>query len=170
MALWLILFAAFSAWTTDINSDIKVDEQSGQFGYPAQIFYSYEAASKKNFLVFRKHGHAIQSAWESLVERQTNSKESNGKAVSVYDLPIPTNTKLFNGGSYPGMKPKLVMPLELPHVMILPQAPIQHQFDQTTQSTLELPRFKSEDGNSFVMHSKILRSCSDGRCWPYMKG
>mmetsp|Transcript_10319 Transcript_10319/g.30202 ORF Transcript_10319/g.30202 Transcript_10319/m.30202 type:complete len:754 (+) Transcript_10319:165-2426(+) len=170
LALWLVLFATFSAWTTDINSNITVDEHSGQFGYPAQIFYSYEAASKKNFLFFRKHGHAIQTAWESLVERQRNSKESNEKAGSVYDLPIPTNTKLFNGGSYPGMKPKLSMPLELPHVMILPQAPIQHQFDQVTESTLELPRFKSDDGNSFVLHSKILVSCSDGRCWPYMKG
>lgn len=180
LALWLVLFASFSAWTTDVNGasdEAVMAEEKPQFGYPGQIFFSYGAASKKTFLHFRNHAHAIQHAWEALVKEHKTKNQTDkddSKDQQQYDMPIPTDTQLFNGGTYPGLKPVLYGAMELPHVMILPQAAIEFQYEQkmdtsVVQQKLDLPRLKSEfeDGDSFITHSKGLHSCTNGRCWPY---
>lgn len=156
-------------------------EVPNQFAYPPQIFYEYSAANNKLFMHFRKYGHSLQAAWEAVVERRR--KEQSEKGIETddkenYDYPIPSNTKLFNGG-LSLIKPRLYAPLELPHVLVL--SPIKHlSYEKTIEETAEdgtsstvrvdLPQLKSSDNvDSFLTHSKSLHSCSDGRCWPYAK-
>ena len=105
-----------------------------------------------------KQAPGIQYAWKNLVEQQQN-KDDNAE----YNFPRPTNIDLYNGSGR-----AYRVPLELPHIMILPQASFQFQHHHNTSIMVDLPRLKSEDGNSFTVHSKTLNSCYDGRCWPYV--
>ena len=184
--MWLVLYATFSAWTTMAGDEPLVATQDEsdvptQFAYPPQVFYEYSAASNKLFMHFRKYGHSLQAAWEAVVERRR--KEQSEKGIKPddnenYYYPIPSNTKLFNGGGEE-IKPKFYAPMELPHVLVL--SPVQKiSFEKTIEGTAEdgtsstvqvdLPKLKSSDNDhSFVVHSKSLQSCSDGRCWPYVR-
>jgi len=182
LGLWLVLYATFSAWTMPAGDGSpaatkdKTDEPT-QFAYSGKIFFDYSTATTKLFMHFRRYGHNLQAAWEAVVERQQT--QSNGVETdnnSNYDYPIPTNIKLYNGGSAEGIAPRLTAVMELPHVIILPQVPV--HFNTTIPTAAEegksatvqvnLPRFKSmEERNSFVSHSKSLKSCTEGRCWPY---
>lgn len=176
LALWIILFATFSAWTSmpdEANVPRNSDDTmaAAQFAYPGQSFFNYDQANTKTFGHFRKHGHAIQATWEAVVE---NSKRGNHTVDDTYHLPVPTNTKLYNGGTFPGLRPVLNAPMELPHVMILPQKDIHYEAivqkggsDAATTVEAKLPRFKSDNGKSLIAHSKKLESCSDSRCWPF---
>ena len=156
LALWLILFATFSAWTTPISPELDAEQQ---FSYPGQIFYDYDAAKNKGLMHFNKKGGTyIQNAWKNLVEQQQNKDDYDD-----YNFPRPTDIDLYNGGG----RRSYLAPLELPHIMILPQTSFQFQDHHNTSIMVDLPRIKSEDGNSFIVHSKTLDSCHDGRCWPY---
>jgi hypothetical protein len=191
LAMWLVLYATFSAWTTMSGDNPLVGTQDEsdvptQFAYPPQVFYDYSAASNKLFMHFRRYGYGLQATWEAVVERRR--KEQSEKGIETdddenYYYPIPSNTKLFNGGGGE-IKPKLSAPIELPHVLIL--SPVKNiSFNKTIEDTVkdtvkdgtsstvqvDLPKLKSSDNDnhSFVHHSKSLQSCSDGRCWPYIK-
>ena len=96
-----------------------------------------------------------------------------------YNYPHPTNINLYNGGH--SIQRILTVPMELPHMMILPQAAIRYEkrhkkiipiptgTEPTTNTIINLPKIKSDDGNdSFLVHSKSLNSCSNRRCWPYI--
>merc|ERR1719162_1164342 len=126
LALWLVIYATFSAWTmTAVDASEEVDPGPAQFAYPGQIFYEYSAAKQKLFMHFRKWGHTVQDAWVAAVERRRKEQLAGGIARTEeddYDYPIPINTELYNGGYV--IKPKLSVPMELPHVVILPQSTI----------------------------------------------
>ena len=182
LGLWIILYATFSAWTTPANNEPPVSRKDKtdrpfQFAYSGKMFFDYKAANDKLFMHFRKYGHRLQAAWEEVVEQQrieSSSIEMDNN--DSYDYPVPTNIKLYNGGNPEGIQPVLRGVLELPHVVILPQASIhfnkaiEEATGEATSALTQLIRFKSEDGeDSFTSHSKALKSCSDGRCWPYWK-
>jgi len=185
LSLWLVLYATFSAWTTiaagdgpSAGTELEAEDPI-QFAYPGQIFYEYNTASNKLFMHFRKYGYRLQGAWEAVSRQRQKVQSSNSietEDKDNYDYPIPTNTKLYNGGYPDGIQQKFLAAMELPHVLILPLRSVSYNktIDDTTRngtiSTVEklLPVLKSEDGNSFVTHSKSLHSCTDGRCWPYV--
>jgi len=187
LSLWLVLYATCSAWTSiaagdgpSAGTELEAEDPI-QFAYPGQIFYEYHTASNKLFMHFRKYGHSLQAAWEAVTRQRQKVLSSNGietEDKDNYDYPIPTNTKLYNGGYPDGIKQRFLAAMELPHVLILPLRSVSYNktiHDTTgngTISTVEklLPVLKSEDGNvnSFVTHSKSLHSCTDGRCWPYV--
>lgn len=179
LALWLVLYATFSAWTTAGGESSVGIEGGTQFAYPGDIFFDYAAANQKLFMHFRSNVHSLQAAWEVVVEQRRKEQNLTGierNDEDDYDYPVPTNTKLYNGGSE-NLGPRLFGPVELPHVVILsPVKPV--SYNKTIQHTSEdgtpgltvqvhLPRLKSEDDDSLVVHSKTIDGCSKFRCWPY---
>ena len=164
-AIWLCLFATFSAWTAPPDSsssnqtaysnttDVK------QFAYPGQIFFNYDVTILKALMHFRKFVHEIQNSWEHL-----------STTDSLFD-PKPTNIQEFDGGNIVQRR-KATAPLELPHFMMLPLTAYTHRKNDGT--SVELPGIKfdirdKENGKSFVVHSKHnVDACSNGRCWPYI--
>ncbi len=180
LALWLVLYATFSAWTAGGESSISI-EGGTQFAYPGDIFFDYSAASQKLFMHFRSNVHSLQAAWEVVVDQRRKEQTLTGierNDEDDYDYPVPTNTKLYNGGSE-NLGPKLFGPMELPHVVILsPVRPV--SYNKTIQNASEdgtpgltvqqvhLPRLKSPEGDdSLVVHSKTFDWCSNFKCWPY---
>merc|ERR1711935_90282 len=170
------MYATFSAWTMMAANAPSVgpgNESSvagpTQFAYPGQIFFEYHGAKNKLFTHFRIYGRNLQHAWEAVVERRRKEQRENGLKTDGrenYENPIPTNTKLYNGGEK--IKRKLDVPMELPHVVILPQnsfsfhKTIKGIAEDVASSTVrvDLPRFKSDDKKAFMTHSKYLqKSC-----------
>jgi len=184
LALWLVLYVTFSAWTSDGESSTSIEEENvdipAQFAYPGDVFFDYAAANQKLFMHFRSNAHSIQAAWETVIERQQKQRNSSdivSNNENDYAYPIPTNTKRYNGGSW-NLGPKLFAPMELPHVVIL--SPVRAiSYNKTIQNSsqeedivpeqVDLPRLKAEEGgDSLVVHSKTMDGCTDFRCWPYV--
>jgi hypothetical protein len=174
LSMWLVLFATFSAWTTIPKGKIMETTTSTtqQFAYPGDIFFDYNSgAKKKTFMHFRKNAHLLQAAWETVTEWRR--KEHKRADDDDYLYPLPTNTTLYNGGSW-NLGPKLRGPLELPHVVILPPGtPVSYTSTTAIEGLtvqVDLPRFKASNvgDDSLVIHSKTLDNCSDQRCWPYV--
>ena len=122
---------------------------------------------------FRKYAHSLQASWEDIVElRQKEQNEDD------YLFPVPTNTALYNGGSY-SLGPKLSGPMELPHVVILPPLqPVSYQRIEVSpgDSTaafdvqeVDLLKLKGNSESYLVKDSKDSKSCSEDRCWPYVE-
>ncbi len=185
LALWLVLYATFSVWTSDEKASASTEEGTvdmpAQFAYPGDVFFDYSAAKQKLFMHFRSNAHSIQAAWEAVVERRQKQQNSSGierNDNNDYMYPIPSNTKRYNGGSW-NLRPKLFGPMELPHVVILsPVSAISYnrtfqkssQEEEVVQEQINLPRLKAEEGgDSLVVHSKTMDACTDFRCWPYVK-
>ena len=120
------------------------------------------------------------------------ARQSTGNSHDYYNFPPPTNIELYNAGYKPGheIRPVFRAPMELPHVLILPQASctLERHHDgneemsnsaydgnstatgsNSTGTKINLPKLKAQDGLSFVPDSQHLNSCSDGRCWPYLE-
>jgi hypothetical protein len=162
-AIWLCLFATFSAWTAPPTKRYNMTHSNTtdfqQFAYPGQIFFNYDVTILKAFMHFRKFVHEIQKSWEYL------------STTDKHFYPQPTNIHEFDGGNIVQRR-KATAPLELPHFMMLPLTVYVHR--KNDETSVELPGIKfdirdKENGRSFVVHSKNnIDVCSNGRCWPYM--
>jgi hypothetical protein len=163
-AIWLCLFATFSAWTAptiaphDITTGPNITKFQ-QFTYPGQIFFNYDVTILKALMHFRKFAHEIQKTWEQLARQDS------------FLYPQPANIHEFDGGNLV-TKRKATAPLELPHFMLLPLTSYVHK--KSDGMSIELPGIKvdirdKQNGKTFVIHCKDnVDACSNGRCWPYI--
>ena len=182
IALWLLLFATWSAESTSSDTTTTIDNRSSLFSYPGVIFESYLFAWYGVIPHARRFLPQLQQSWMnySAAAAAATTPTASSSTSSSWRT-APTNATLFDGG-HGFLKSSLggafTYPLELPHVLLLPLDPFVLPPSQSSTPThhhrrrndfyLGIVKKNQREKKSLLTHSKnMYNMCYNSKCWPF---